>query len=69
MYASTDKIFLPRAGKVTMNPNRLRTLRVEVYKHEKKIHAALVKQILKVKDKGSLAREKSKRNLQVFFME
>ena len=66
MYASTDKIFLPRTGKVTMNANRLRSSRVEVYKHEKKIHAALVKQILKVKDKGSLVREKNKRNLQVF---
>lgn len=69
MYASTDKIFLPRTGKVTMNANRLRTSCAEVYKHEKKIHAALVNKILKVKDKGSLVREKDKRNLQGFFMD
>lgn len=67
MYASTDKIFLPRTGKVTMNANRLRTSCAEVYKHEKKIHAALVNKILKVKDKGSLVREKDEKSSGFFY--
>lgn len=64
-YNSSYEVLIEKAGKVSMNVCRLRTLCIEIYKTLNEINPSFMKDVFKLRESNRLARDQYKMNLNI----